>query len=251
MIITNNNKRSRPKLKILIKYNVYFAIRLLSNKKNVHKKTIGFSSLIKNKIISSINKKISGWYYLKIKISRNNLFVISKNIVYINKKFKILLLCKQKFRNMFFLTDHLIRYLFKHNNNNSVFKKLIFRVDFLLLRIFSFSTLFFTRKLILRRFIKIVCIKKYIIDINFLIKPGNLICVIKHIFHPKIKSYNLKITSFKFFDNSNLFLLFGVDINYRTQSFIINFDFIFYFEIFSIFFGSNFSRKNLFNFYNR
>jgi len=248
-MVINKNKRTRIKLKLLIKYRIYFSIRLLNNNKLVNKNNFISQFSIKQKIINNIKNKRSGWNNSKIKILRNNLFIISKNSVYINKKFKTLLLCKQKFYNSFFLTNYLMCYLFKYNNNN--FKKLICRIDFLLLRIFSFPSLFYIRKLILNRFVKIDYSKKYVVKINYIIHNGELITVIKNIFHPKIKSYDKKITSFKYFNTSNIFLLFGIDINYKTQSFVLNIDFIDYFEIFSSFYGILFSKYNIVNFYNR
>jgi ribosomal protein S4 len=241
-----NNKR--PQLKVLVKYKIYLSVRLLNNKKLIKQKKCYFGSVIKQKTMENIRKKNSGWVYLKNKLSRNNIFVLSTNNLSINKKYKMYLLSKQKFKNAFFISNNFMRSLFKYK---TLLQKLYCRIDFLVFRIFPFSTLFFIRKLIYHRCIKIKCINKYIVKINYIVQCENLIVITKHIYYPKIQSYNKKIKIFNHFNYSNTFLLFGMDINYKIQSFILNLDFLRYFEVFSIFYGFLFSINTIKNFYNR
>jgi ribosomal protein S4 len=242
--------RIRPKLKLFIKYKIYSSIRFSNSKKLVKQKNLGYGSSIKQKMIQNLQQRKPGWHYYKTKLMRNNIFTLSKNSLSINKKYKTLLLSKQKFKNSLFLSNNVVRLIFKSKNKN-VLQQLYCRVDFLLFRIFSFSSLFNVRQLVLNRCIKLVCVNKYIVKSNFIVKPGNLVVIVKHLFYPKIKSYVKKTLSYSNFNNSNTFLLFGIDVNYKTQSFILNFDFIKYFQIFSIFYGFFFSKEIIHNFYSR
>jgi ribosomal protein S4 len=242
--------RIRPKLKLFIKYKIYSSIRFSNNKKLVKQKNLGYGSSIKQKMIQKTQQRKPGWYYYKTKLMRNNILILSKNSLSINKKYKTLLLSKQKFKHSLFISNNTVRFIFK-SKNKQVLQRLYCRIDFLLFRVFSFSSLFYVRQLVLNRFIKLVCINKYIVKSNFIVKPGNLVVIVKYIFYPKIKSYIKKISAYNNFNNSNTFLLFGVDVNYKTQSFILNFDFIKYFQIFSIFYGFFFSKEIIYNFYNR
>jgi len=242
--------RTRPKLKLFIKYKIYSSIRFSNNKKLVKQKKLGYGSSIKQKMVQNLQQHKPGWHYYKAKLMRNNIFVLSKNSLSINKKYKTLLLSKQKFKNSLFISNNAIRLIFKYKNKQ-ILQQLYCRIDFLLFRIFSFSSLFHVRKLILNRFIKLVCINSYIIKSNFIVKPGNLVVIVKYLFYPKIKSYADKILGSNNFNNSSTFLLFGIDVNYKAQGFILNFDFIKYFQIFSIFYGFLFSKEVIYNFYSR
>lgn len=250
-MVTIKNIRSRPKLKLFVKYKNYFSIRFLNNKKLVKQKNFGFGSSIKQKMIQNLQVRRSGWLYYKLKLMRNNVFILSKNSLSLNKKYKTLLFSKQKFKHSLFISNNFMRNIFK-SNNNPFLEKLYSRIDFILFRILPLPTLFYVRQLILNRFIKIKCTNKYIVKSNFIIKPGNLIVITKYLFYPKIKSYNKqKLLNFSNFNSSNTFLLFGIDINYKTQSFIMNLDFIKYFQVFSIFYGFFFQKEIIQNFYNR
>jgi ribosomal protein S4 len=242
--------RTRPKLKLFIKYKIYSSIRFSNTKKLVKQKNLGYGTSIKQKMMQNLQQRKPGWYYYKTKLMRNNVFVLSKNSLSINKKYKTLLLSKQKFKNSLFIGNNTIRLIFTSKNKH-VLQHLYCRIDFLLFRVFSVSSLFYARQLILNRFIKLICVNKYIVKNNFIVKPGNLVVIIKYLFYPKIKSYTEKVVNCNNFNNSNTFLLFGIDINYKTQSFILNFDFIKYFQIFSIFYGFFFSKEIIYNFYSR
>jgi ribosomal protein S4 len=242
--------RTRPKLKLFIKYKIYSSIRFSNSKKLIKHKNLSYGSSIKQKMIPNFQQRKPGWNYYKTKLMRNNIFMLSKNSLSINKKYKTLLLSKQKFKNSLFISNNAVRFIFKSKNKN-ILQQLYCRVDFLLFRIFSFSSLFYVRQLVLNRFVKLVCVNKYIVKSNFIVKPGNLIIIIKYLFYPKIKSYVKNISSYSNFNNSSTFLLFGIDVNYKTQSFILNFDFINYFQIFSIFYGFFFSKEIIYNFYSR
>jgi len=242
--------RARPKLKLFIKYKIYSSIRFSNSKKLVKQKILGYGSSIKQKMIQNLKQRKPGWHYYKTKLMRNNIFILSKNSLSINKKYKTLLLSKQKFKNSLFISNNAVRSIFK-SKNRRVLQQLYCRVDFLLFRIFSFSSLFYVRQLLLNRSVKLVCVNKYIVKSNFIVKPGNLVVIVKYLFYPKIKSYIKKVSNYNNFNNSSTFLLFGIDINYKTQSFILNFDFITYFQIFSIFYGFFFSKEIIYNFYNR
>jgi ribosomal protein S4 len=242
--------RTRPKLKLFIKYKIYSSIRFSNNKKLVKQKFLGCGSSIKQKMMQNLQPRKPGWYYYKAKLMRNNIFVLSKNSLSISKKYKTLLLSKQKFKSSLFISNNAIRLIFKRKSKQ-ILRQMYCRTDFLLFRIFSFSSLFHARRLVLNRFIKLVCINKYIIKSNFIVKPGNLVVVVKYLFYPKIKSYGKKLLGCNNFNNSSTFLLFGIDVNYKTQGFILNFDFTKYFQIFSIFYGFSFSKEIIYNFYSR
>lgn len=250
-MVTAKNIRARPKLKLFVKYKIYSSIRFSNNKKLVKQKSVNSGLSIKQKMTKNLQQRKLGWYYYKVKLTRNNVFILSRNSLSINKKYKTLILSKQKFKKSLLISNNTIRFVFKSKNKLLV-ERLYCKIDFLLFRVFSFSSLFYVRKLILSRFVKLICINKYIIKSDFIIKRGNLVVIVKHLFYPKIKFYNQKkLLTMSNFNGSNTFLLFGADINYKTQSFILNLDFIKYFQSFSVFYGFFFQKEVIYNFYSR
>jgi ribosomal protein S4 len=115
------------------------------------------------------------------------------------------------------------------------------RLDFLIFRLFPVSSLFFVRQVIKHGF---VLLNSNCIRGSQKVKVGDIVIITKHMYFPKeiIGKNKFPFVSPLFFD---------VDINFKTQSFVLNSVFITSYARFSSFSGFTFNYDNIKNFYSR
>ena len=236
------SSKIRPKFKKLVKYKTFYSLRVFNLLKSIKQKRLTKALSIKQKLVQNSFVRKNGWKFFIPKIKRNDVVTLSKTPVYLNKRYKMLLHSKQRFQLSVFLNNKTLKKIFHSGSNiwkslNSIW----LRLDFLIFRLFPVSSLFFVRQIIKHGF---VLLNAANIKGSQQVKTGDIVVITKHLYFPKeIFGKN------KFPFISPLF--FDVDINFKTQSFVLNSIFINSYVRFSTFSGFSFDYGNIKNFYNR
>jgi hypothetical protein len=234
--------RIRPKLKFLVKYKVFTSIRLFRADKLIKQKRSSRQASIKQRLLQMSVQRRKGWKLFRQRILRNDVVVLPKVPVSINKRYKSLLTSKQRFKLAVFLKHSLLKELFRSKKKWQSLNQIWLRVDFLIFRLFPVPSLFFVRQLIKHRF---VCVGSTPVTCgSYLVKPGDLVVITKRLFFPQDC-----LTQERFSLPTPLF--FDIDINYKTQAFVINSFFLHSYARFSNFSGFAFQYENIKNFYSR
>ena len=234
--------RLRPKLKFLVKYKVFSSIRFFKVDKLVKQKRSSRQASIKQRLMQTISQRRRGWKLFQPRIVRNDITVLPKSPVSLKKRYKTLLVAKQRFKLATFLRNSLIKQLFRSNKNWQALNQIWLRVDFLIFRLFPVPSLFFVRQLIKHRFVQIG--SNPVTSASYLVKPGDLVVITKRLTFPEdcLNQEKFSLPTPLFFD---------IDINYRTQAFVVNSSFLHSYGRFSNFSGFVFQYENIKNFYNR
>lgn len=162
--------------------------------------------------------------------------------VVLTKRYKSLLVEKQRFKLSVFIKNVLLKKFFRSTKKWSVLIGVWLRVDFIIFRIFPVSSLFFVRQLIKHGFVLVG--SKPVNHGGHLVKVGDIIVITKRLVLPQVC-----LTHKRFFIPSPMF--FDFDVNYQTQSFVLNSPFLHSYARFSNFLGFGFQYENVKNFYNR
>jgi ribosomal protein S4 len=234
--------RIRPKLKFLVKYKVFSSIRIFKTDKLIKQKRSSRQASIKQKLMQTSSQRRRGWKLFRPRIVRNDVVVLPKSPVSLNKRYKNLLTAKQRFKLAVFLKNSLLKQLFRSKRNWQALNEIWSRVDFLIFRLFPVPSLFFVRQLIKHRFVQVGSIP--ITCGSYLVKPGDLVVITKRLGFPQdcLNQDRFSLPTPLFFD---------VDINYRTQAFVLNSLFLHSYGRFSNFSGFAFQYENIKSFYNR
>jgi ribosomal protein S4 len=234
--------RIRPKLKFLVKYKVFSSIRIFKTDKLVKQKRSSKQASIKQRLMQHSAQRRRGWKLFRPRIVRNDIVVLPKSPVSLSKRYKNLLTAKQRFKLSVFLKNSLLKSLFRSRKNWQALNHIWLRVDFLIFKLFPVPSLFFVRQLIKHRFVQVGSIP--VTCGSYLVKPGDLVVVTKRLFFPQdcLNQDRFSLPTPLFFD---------VDINYRTQAFVLNSLFLHSYGRFSNFSGFAFQYENIKSFYNR
>lgn len=234
--------RIRPKLKLLVKYKVFSSIRFFKTDKLIKQKRSSRQASIKQKLMQTSAQRRQGWKLFRPRIVRNDIVILPKSPASLSKRYKSLLTAKQRFKLAVFLKNSLLKQLFRSRNNWQALNQIWLRVDFLIFRLFPVPSLFFIRQLIKHRFVQIGSTP--VTCGSYLVKPGDLVVITKRLFFPQecLDQERFSLPAPLFFD---------VDINYRTQAFVINSIFLHSYGRFSNFSGFAFQYENIKNYYNR
>jgi ribosomal protein S4 len=196
-----------------------------------------------------------GWKLFRPRIVRNDVVVLPKSPVSLNKRYKNLLTAKQRFKLAVFLKNSLLKQLFRSKRNWQALNEIWSRIDFLIFRLFPVSSLFFVRQLIKHSFVKVSSTP--VSCGSYLVKSGDLVVITKRLSFPKGclilaqkgLRHPVKQNQKKF--NLPTPLFFDIDINYKTQAFVLNSFFLHLYGRFSNFSGFAYHYENIKNFYNR
>jgi ribosomal protein S4 len=234
--------RIRPKLKLLVKYKVFSSIRFFKTDKLIKQKRSSRQASIKQKLMQTSAQRRQGWKLFRPRIVRNDIVILPKSPVSLSKRYKSLLTAKQRFKLAVFLKNSLLKQLFRSRHNWQALNQIWLRVDFLIFRLFPVPSLFFVRQLIKHRFVQVSSTP--ITCGSYLVKPGDLVVITKRLFFPQecLDQERFSLPTPLFFD---------VDVNYRTQAFVINSLFLHSYGRFSNFSGFAFQYESIKNFYNR
>jgi ribosomal protein S4 len=234
--------RIRPKLKFLVKYKVFSSIRLFKADKLIKQKRSSRQASIKQRLMQTGAQRRRGWKLFRPRIVRNDVVVLPKSPVSLNKRYKNLLTAKQRFKLSVFLKNSLLKQLFRSKNNWQALNNIWLRVDFLIFRLFPVPSLFFVRQLIKHRFVHVGSMP--VACSSYIVKPGDLVVITKRLFFPQacLNQDRFPLPTPLFFD---------VDVSYKTQAFVLNSFFLHSYGRFSNFSGFAFQYETIKNFYNR
>jgi ribosomal protein S4 len=234
--------RIRPKLKFLVKYKVFSSIRIFKADKLIKQKRSSRQASIKQRLMQTSLQRRRGWKLFRPRIVRNDVVVLPKSPVSLNKRYKNLLTAKQRFKLAVFLKNSLLKQLFRSKKNWQALNQIWSRVDFLIFRLFPVPSLFFVRQLIKHRFVQVGSTP--VTCGSYLVKPGDLVVVTKRLLFPQdcLNQERFSLPTPLFFD---------VDVNYRTQAFVLNSFFLHSYGRFSNFSGFAFQHETIKSFYNR
>jgi ribosomal protein S4 len=234
--------RIRPKLKFLVKYKVFSSIRIFKADKLIKQKRSSRQASIKQKLMQTSLQRRRGWKLFRPRIARNDIVVLPKSPVSLNKRYKSLLTAKQRFKLAVFLKNSLLKQLFRSKDNWHALNQIWLRTDFLIFRLFPVPSLFFVRQLIKHRFVQVGSTP--VTCGSYLVQPGDLVTVTKRLHFPQgcLTQERFSLPTPLFFD---------IDINYRTQAFVLNSSFLHSYGRFSNFSGFAFQYESIKNFYNR
>jgi len=141
-----------------------------------------------------------------------------------------------------FLSNRFLKDLFFNNlNKQRVLNTLWLRLDFLIFRFFPVTSLFFVRQIIRHGFVLLNSCK---LKGSEIIKPGDVVVITRYLYFPKqiFGKNRFPFLSLLFFD---------VDINFCSQSFVLNSYFLNSCVRFSAFSGFSFKSDHIKDFYNR
>lgn len=232
----------RPKFKKLVKYKIFYSLRVFSLLKPIKQKRLSKGISIKQKLAQNFSTRRNGWRFIIPKIKRNDIITLPKIPVQQNKRYKMLLQSKQRFQLSLFLSNNKLKKIFCLGNHTwQSLNSIWLRLDFLIFRLFPVSSLFFVRQVIKHGF---VLLNSNCIRGSQKVKVGDIVIITKHMYFPKeiIGKNKFPFVSPLFFD---------VDINFKTQSFVLNSVFITSYARFSSFSGFTFNYDNIKNFYSR
>ena len=234
--------RIRPKLKFLVKYKVFSSIRIFKADKLVKQKRSSRQASIKQRLLQTSSQRRRGWKLFRPRIVRNDIVALPKSPVSLSKRYKNLLTAKQRFKLSVFLKNSLLKNLFRSTKNWQALNQIWLRVDFLIFRLFPVPSLFFVQQLIKHKFVHVGSTP--ITCGSYLVKPGDIVVVTKRLLFPQdcIHQERYSLPTPFFFD---------IDVNYRTQAFVLNSFFLHSYGRFSNFSGFAFQYENIKNFYNR
>lgn len=186
------NLKIRPKFKKLVKYKIFYSLRVFNLLKSIKQKRLTKALSIKQKLAQNSFVRKNGWKFFIPKIKRNDVVTLSKTPVYLNKRYKMLLHSKQRFQLSLFLSNKTLKKIFHSGSNiwkslNSIW----LRLDFLIFRLFPVSSLFFVRQIIKHGF---VLLNATNIKGSQQVKTGDIVVITKRLYFPKRNLWEKQIS---------------------------------------------------------